>query len=60
MKRRDLERRFRGCPCWPTGWIRDALEDWFGRRVDLLTESMINNPCFREDVEISRRVLLEL
>lgn len=38
----------------------DALEDLFGRPVDLLTDSMIRNPYFREDVEASRRLLLEL
>lgn len=38
----------------------DALEDLFGRPVDLLTEPMIHNPYFREDVDASRRVLVEL
>ena len=38
----------------------DALEDLFGRRVDLLTESMIHNPYFRDDVDASRRVLVVL
>jgi predicted nucleotidyltransferase len=38
----------------------EALEDLFGRRVDLLTESMIHNPYFRKDVDASRHVLVEL
>jgi predicted nucleotidyltransferase len=36
----------------------DALEAMFGRPVDLLTESMIQNPYFRKDVDASRRVLV--
>jgi len=38
----------------------DELEALFGRPVDLLTESMIRNPYFRNDVDASRRLLLEL
>ncbi len=38
----------------------DALVSLFGRPVDLLTESMIHNPYFRQDVDASRRILLEL
>ena len=38
----------------------DALETFFGRPVDLLTESMIQNPYFRKDVDATRRVLVEL
>jgi len=37
----------------------DELEALFGRPVDLLTESMIQNPYFRKDVDASRRLLLE-
>ena len=36
----------------------DALEDLFGRPVDLLTEAMIRNPLFQSDVEQSRIVLV--
>ena len=38
----------------------DELEALFGRPVDLLTEAMIHNPYFRNDVDASRRLLLEL
>ena len=38
----------------------EALEALFGRPVDLLTEPMIHNPYFRQDVDASRRMLLEL
>ena len=36
----------------------DALEDLFGRPVDLLTEAMIRNPLFQSEVEQSRIVLV--
>lgn len=36
----------------------EALEELFGRRVDLLTEAMIRNPIFRAEVETSRRLLV--
>ncbi|MEA5414763.1 nucleotidyltransferase family protein [Synechococcus sp. BA-132 BA5] len=38
----------------------DELEALFGCPVDLLTESMIHNPYFRNNVDASRRLLLEL
>ena len=37
----------------------DELEALLGHPVDLLTESMINNPYFRKDVDASRQLLLE-
>lgn len=37
----------------------DALEMLFGRKVDLLTESMIKNPYFRQAVEEQRVNLYE-
>lgn len=37
----------------------DELEALLGCPVDLLTESMINNPYFRKDVDASRQLLLE-
>jgi predicted nucleotidyltransferase len=38
----------------------EALEALFGRPVDLLTERMIRNPIFREEVEKSRRRVVEI
>ena len=38
----------------------DELEALFGRPVDLLTEPMIHNPYLRNDVDASRRLLMEL
>ncbi|MFM7549874.1 MAG: nucleotidyltransferase family protein [Cyanobacteriota bacterium] len=38
----------------------DELAALLGRPVDLLTESMIRNPYFRQDVDATRRLLLEL
>ena len=38
----------------------EALESLFGRPVDLLTERMIRNPYFREDVEQTRQVVFRL
>lgn len=38
----------------------ESLEDLFGHPVDLLTERMIRNPYFREEVEATRQVVLEL
>ena len=38
----------------------ESLEQLFGRRVDLLTERMIRNPYFREEVEQTREKLVEL
>jgi predicted nucleotidyltransferase len=38
----------------------DAAEELLGRSVDLITERMIRNPYFREDVEAVRRVVVEL
>ncbi|HKC23274.1 MAG TPA: nucleotidyltransferase family protein [Thermoanaerobaculia bacterium] len=35
--------------------LADALEDLFGRPVDLVTEESIRNPHFRREVEASRR-----
>jgi uncharacterized protein len=37
----------------------DALEALFGRPVDLLTERMIRNLYFREEVEKSRQTIFE-
>ncbi len=37
----------------------DALQALFGRKVDLLTESMIRNPYFRQAVEEQRINLYE-
>jgi uncharacterized protein len=37
----------------------EALEALFDRSVDLLTENMIQNPYFRQDVEASRTVIYE-
>lgn len=36
-----------------------ALEKLLGRRVDLVTESAIRNPCFRESVFAARRLLYD-
>jgi predicted nucleotidyltransferase len=38
----------------------EAIEELYGRRVDLLTELMIKNPYFKAEVEKERRVLLEI
>ena len=38
----------------------DELEALFGRPVDLVTEPIIHNPNLRQDVDASRRLLLEL
>ncbi len=38
----------------------EALESLFGRPVDLLTERMIRNPYFREDVEQTRQLVIGL
>ena len=38
----------------------DAAEALMGRPVDLLTERMIRNPYFREDVDAVRRVVVQL
>ncbi len=37
----------------------DALEDLFGRPVDLVTEESIRNPFFRREVEATRQLLYE-
>lgn len=37
--------------------LRDSLEEFFGRRVDLVTTSAIRNPYFRESIETSRVTL---
>jgi uncharacterized protein len=37
----------------------ESLEALFGRRVDLLTEPMIRNPYFQEDVEATRLVVID-
>ncbi len=34
-----------------------ALEDLFGRKVDLVVESTIRNPYFREELESTRKLL---
>lgn len=39
--------------------LADALEQLFGRRVDLVTEESIRNPIFRREVEASRRLVYE-
>lgn len=38
----------------------EALEMLFERRVDLLTERMIQNPYFRQDLDRTRRRVVEL
>ncbi|MGB5135431.1 MAG: nucleotidyltransferase domain-containing protein [Prochlorococcaceae cyanobacterium] len=38
----------------------DAAEALIGRPVDLLTERMIRNPYFREDVDAVRQVVVQL
>ena len=37
--------------------LLEALRELFGRHIDLVTESAINNPYFRESVEESRILL---
>lgn len=37
--------------------LRDSLEEFFGRRVDLVTTSAIRNPYFRESIDTSRLTL---
>jgi uncharacterized protein len=37
----------------------DALEDLFGRSVDLLTERSIRNPYLRRSIEASRQTIYE-
>ena len=37
----------------------ESLEALFGRRVDLLTERMIGNPYFRQEVQQTREILYE-
>lgn len=37
----------------------DALEELFGRKVDLMTEEEIKNPYFRESVEEQRANIYE-
>ena len=41
-------------------YFAESLEALFGRPVDVLTENMIQNPFFREDVEEARQPVLEL
>lgn len=41
-------------------YFAESLEALFGRPVDVLTEAMIQNPYFREDVEAARTTVLEL
>lgn len=50
----------------PTGAYADrylglaaALEELFGRRVDLVTEESIRNPHFRREVEATRQLVYE-
>ena len=38
----------------------DVADAWMGRPVDLLTERMIRNPYFREDVDAARRIVVQL
>ena len=35
--------------------LAEALEQLFGRNVDLVTERAIRNPYFREEVELTRQ-----
>lgn len=37
--------------------LRDALQEFFGRSVDLVTVSAIRNPYFRKSMEKSRHTL---
>ncbi len=39
--------------------LADALEDLFGRQVDLITEESIRNPYFRSEVEGTRQLVYE-
>jgi predicted nucleotidyltransferase len=39
--------------------LADALENLFGRPVDLVTEQSIRNPFFREGVEATREIVYE-
>ena len=47
----------RDVPGYATRYLRfaEALEDLFGRPVDLITEQGIKNPYFREEVDETRR-----
>jgi hypothetical protein len=37
----------------------DALEQLFGRHVDLVTEESIRNPYFRQEIEATRQLIYE-
>ena len=39
--------------------LAEALERLFSRRVDLVTEQAIRNPYFRQQVELTRRLVYE-
>ena len=39
--------------------LAEALEQLFGRRVDLLTERSVRNPYFREVIEATRQLVYE-
>jgi predicted nucleotidyltransferase len=47
----------RDVPGYATRYLRfaEALEELFGRPVDLITEQGIKNPYFREEVDETRR-----
>ncbi len=37
----------------------DALEAYFGRKVDLLTESSLQNPYLRKQIEASKKLIYD-
>jgi len=39
--------------------LADALEQLFGRHIDLVTEESIRNPYFRREIEATRRLVYE-
>jgi len=39
--------------------LADALEELFGRHVDLLTEESVRNPYFRQEIEAARQLVYE-
>jgi uncharacterized protein len=37
----------------------DALENYFGRKVDLLTEESITNPYLKRSIEVSKKMIYD-
>ena len=52
----DLPPEDRGQLYWD---LLDALEQLFGRRVDLLTDKKFSNPYFRQEVEKTKTLIYD-